>query len=449
MLRVGIVGSGPSGVYAADALTKSGAAEVDVLDRLPCPFGLVRYGVAPDHEKIRSIAATLHQVLIRPEVRFLGNVEVGRSISPDELHRFYDAVIYANGAAVDRRLGVPGEDLVGSMSATDFVAWYCGHPDARPELIDLAARSVVVIGVGNVAVDVVRILAKTADDLRHTDVPDQVLETLAASRVEDIYLIGRRGPAQAKFTTKELRELGEIANADVIMPAGDLVLDEASEAAVAGNAAVRRNLEVLREWSTREPAGRPRRIHVRFLLRPLELVGDGSVSAIRLQPTRLDGTGNVMDDGEPLELPAELVLRSVGYRGLPIEGLPFDEWKGTIPHEAGRVLRDGRPVPGVYVAGWIKRGPTGVVGTNKSDAAETVASLLADADSLPRAPEREPDALVTLLEGRGAQVVTWQGWTAIEAAEEALGAGRDCARIKLSTLQELLDAAGRAALSTT
>jgi ferredoxin--NADP+ reductase len=446
LLRVGIVGSGPSGVYAADALTKSGEVEVDVLDRLPCPFGLVRYGVAPDHEKIRSIAATLRQVLIRPGVRFLGNVEVGRAISTAELHRFYDAVIYAHGAAVDRRLGVPGEDLPGSMSATDFVAWYCGHPDARPDMIDLSARSVVVIGVGNVAVDVVRILAKSADDLRHTDVPDQVLEALANSSVEDIYLVGRRGPAQAKFTTKELRELGELANADVILPPEDLAVDEASEETVESNATVRRNLEVLKEWSTRKPAARPRRIHVRFLLRPVELVGQSAVQAVRFQPTRLDGTGNVVDEGDPVQIDAQLVLRSVGYRGVSIEGVPFDERSGTIPNQAGRVLRDGEPVPGVYVTGWIKRGPTGVVGTNKSDAAETVASLLADAGSLPPAEQRDPDAIVSLLRERGSEVVTWDGWTAIEAAEEALGAGRGCPRVKLSTLEQLLEAARRAAV---
>lgn len=441
MLRVAVVGSGPAGVYAASALTQHGDVAVDVLDRLPCPYGLVRYGVAPDHLKIKSISAALRAVLEHPAVRFLGNVEVGTDVTLAELHRHYDAVIFSSGAAVDRRLDVPGEDLPGSESATDFVAWYCGHPDAPTDHFTLDARSVAVIGVGNVAVDVTRILAKAADELRSTDVPEHVLNVLQRSHVEDIHMIGRRGPVQAKFTTKELRELGELANADVLVDPDELELDEKSHRAVGTERALRRNLEVLQEWSRRRPEGRPRRIHIRFLLRPVEVLGTTGVAGLRLERTRLDGTGNVSGTGEMCTIDAQLVLRSVGYRGLPVPGMPFTEWTGTIPNAAGRVLRDGIPVPGEYVAGWIKRGPTGVIGTNKHDASETVAALLEDAPSLPTAPVRDPDALLDLLAARGVSVVTWDGWRAIDAAEAALGQAQGRARVKIADRAKLLRAA--------
>lgn len=443
------MGAGPSGIYAADALTRQGEASVDVIDRLPCPFGLVRYGVAPDHEKIRSIAATLRQVLVRDQVRFLGNLAVGKDLSLADLHEFYDAIIFANGAALDRRLGIPGEDLPGSVSATEFVAWYCGHPDADPDGFRLDATSVAVVGVGNVAVDVVRVLAKTVTELSRTDVPEHVLAALGESRVQDIYMIGRRGPAQAKFTTKELRELGELANADVLVDPQELALDAASEQAVAADAVVRRNLAVLQGWAAREPAGRPRRIHVRFLLRPVAIIGSQAVERLRLERTRLDGTGNVTGTGEHEEIPVGMVLRSVGYRGLALPGVPFDERSGTIPNQAGRVLDDGRPVPGEYVAGWIKRGPTGVIGTNKSDASETVASLLADAPALPRASRPNPDDLLAELAARGVDVVPWSGWEAIEAAEASLGAARGAPSVKLARLEALLEAARTAARAST
>ncbi len=444
MLRVAVVGSGPAGVYAASALTQHGDVAIDVLDRLPCPYGLVRYGVAPDHLKIKSISAALRAVLEHPAVRFLGNVEVGRDVTLAELHDHYDAVLFSSGAAVDRRLDVPGEDLPGSDSATDFVAWYCGHPDAPVDHFTLDARSVAVIGVGNVAVDVTRILAKSADELRSTDVPDHVLEVLQRSQVQDIHMIGRRGPVQAKFTTKELRELGELANADILVDPRELELDEESQRAIGAERALRRNLEVLQEWARRRPEGRPRRIHVRFLLRPVEVLGTTRVSGLRLERTRLDGTGNVTGTGQMCTLDAQLVLRSVGYRGLPVPGMPFSEWTGIIPNSAGRVLRDGVPVPGEYVAGWIKRGPTGVIGTNKNDASETVAALLADAPALPPAPVRDPDALPALLAARGVDVVTWQGWQAIDAAEAALGRAQGRQRVKIAHRAELLRAAAGA-----
>lgn len=447
MRRVAIVGSGPAGIYAADALAQHDSGEdalaVDVIDRLPCPYGLVRYGVAPDHLKIKSIVTALRRVLELPAVRFLGNIDVGTDLSLDDLHRHYDAILFANGAAVDRPIGVPGEDLPGSASAREFVAWYSGHPDAHLDRFALEATSVAVVGVGNVAVDVARVLAKAPAELRGTDLPDHVLDVLERSRVRDIHLLGRRGPAQAKFTTKELRELGELANADVIVHAGELQLDEASEAALASSAGVRRNVDVLREWAQRQPTGRPRRLHVRFLLRPIEVLGTDRVTGVRLERSGLDGTGNAVGTGEHVVIDAQLLLRAVGYLGLPLPGLPFDERTGVVPNAGGRVLRDGLPVPGEYVAGWIKRGPTGVIGTNKGDARETVAAIVADLPSLPPAPLSDPEAVPALLTGRGVEVVAWDGWQAIDAAEMDLGRTQGRDRVKIAELDQLLRAAAR------
>jgi ferredoxin--NADP+ reductase len=442
VLRVAVIGSGPSGIYAAQSLIKGasevGGVEVDVIDRLPCPYGLVRYGVAPDHEKIKSITLALRKVLETDGIRFLGNVDVGVNVSVDELHQHYDAIVVAYGAAIDRRLGIPGEELAGSFSATDFVAWYSGHPDTQIDRFTLDATNVVVVGVGNVAVDVARVLAKTSEELRPTDLPDHVLKVLSASTVTDIHVLGRRGPAQAKFTTKELRELGELANADILVRDDEMLLDEASEQTLASDANQRRNVDIMRSWADRQPAGKPRRIHLRFLVRPAELIGDQRVEGVKVERTQLDGTGNVKGTGEFETIPAEMVLRSVGYRGQGLPGLPFDERNGTIPHEAGRVLRDGKPVPGEYVAGWIKRGPTGVIGTNKSDASETITSLLADAADLPKATERDPQALLTLLAERGVDVVSWQGWVGIDEAEIALGKSQGRDRVKIAERELLL-----------
>lgn len=436
-LRVAVVGSGPAGVYAAAALARAGDVTVDVLDRLPAPYGLVRYGVAPDHLKMKSVDAALRKILEDPAVRFLGNVEVGTDLTLDELHLFYDAVVFATGAAVDRRLDVPGEDRPGSFSATDFVAWYSGHPDAELDRFALHARHVVVIGVGNVAVDVARVLTKTADVLRSTDMPGHVLDVLAASAVTDVTMLGRRGPAQARFTTKELRELGDLAGADVLVDPADLELTPAEKAEVDADRTLRANLEVLEGWAAREPQGLPRRLWLRFWLRPVEVLGSagGVVGGVRAERTALAG-GRLTGTGETLDLPAEMVLRSVGYRVVPPAGLPLDPVSGTVPHDAGRVLRDGSPVPGVYVAGWLKRGPTGIIGTNKPDATETVRSLLADA--LPRAPERDPGAVLAALAARGVAPVEWAGWQAIDAAEQALGVGRDCVRVKIADRETLL-----------
>ncbi|MGH4025172.1 MAG: FAD-dependent oxidoreductase [Pseudonocardiaceae bacterium] len=443
-VRVAVIGSGPSGLYAADELSKHDAVSVDVLDRLPCPYGLLRYGVAPDHLKMKSLEITLRKILERPGVRFLGGVELGSGVSVDELRSYYDAVVYATGSPVDRRLSVPGEDLPGSFSATQFVAWYCGHPDAAVDAFTLDAHSAVVIGVGNVAVDVTRILAKTADELHATDMPEHVLKVLDASAITDVHIVGRRGPAQAKFTTKELRELGELANADVVVDPDELVLDEAGKEAVETNKTIRRNLETLQEWSARPLQGRPRRVHLRFLLAPVSVHGTVRVESVECERTALDGSGGVTGTGETITLDAQLLLRSVGYRGLPLPGVPFDERAGVIPHVQGRVQRDGSASTGEYVVGWIKRGPTGVIGTNRGDAKETIEALLADRDALPRAPHRDPDAITTMLAQRDAGVVTWAGWEAIDAAEQALGAAAGRRRIKIADLQALLAAARRA-----
>ncbi|MBH1938076.1 FAD-dependent oxidoreductase [Streptomyces sp. AV19] len=447
MLRVAVVGSGPSGVFTAQALVQQETVPgvtVDVLDRLPCPYGLVRYGVAPDHEKIKSLQNTLRTSLEHPGITFLGNVPVGQGpgeVPPERLRELYHAVVYCVGAASARRLGIPGEDLPGSFSATDFVAWYSAHPDSPPGGFTLPARSAVVIGVGNVAVDVARVLARGADELAPTDVPHTALSALADSRVTDIHMVGRRGPAQAKFTTKELRELGSLRGASALVRAEEAALDPAWQDASALPGIVRRNVEVLRGWA-REPAPeRGRRIHVRFFLRPVALLGDEAVRAVRFERTVPDESGGVRGTGEFEEIEAQLVLRSVGYRGVPIAGLPFDEASGTVPHAAGRVLRDGAPSPGEYVAGWIKRGPTGVIGTNRPCAKETVQSLLADAGPLlARHPADDPRAA---LRAAGADPVEWPGWLGIEAAETELGRSLGRRTVKIPDWEGLLVAAGR------
>jgi ferredoxin--NADP+ reductase len=440
-IRVVVVGSGPSGIYATDALVGQEAipVEVDIIDRLPVPFGLVRYGVAPDHLSIRSVRDTLDKTLDKTGVRFLGNVNVGVDVSVEELHSCYDAVILTYGASRDRRLGIPGEDLDGSVAATDLVAWYCGHPDADRETFEAllpTVTSAVVVGIGNVAVDVTRVLAKTVPELDHTDMPQYVFDTLARSQITDVHVLGRRGPAQAAFTTKELRELGELMDADVIVRPEDMVLDELSAATAATDRAVSRNIDVMREWSTRAATGKTRRIHLHFFARPHELLGQDRVSAVVVERTALTPEGSAVGTGEFFEVPANLVVRSVGYRGTAIGSVPFDASRNVIPHSDGRVLGDGEPVPGEYVAGWIKRGPTGIIGTNKKDAAATVASLLADAaaDALPEAAD--PGGIDTLLSERDIAVVSTDGWRAIDRAERALGAtqGRD-----RTTIQDTLD----------
>jgi ferredoxin--NADP+ reductase len=444
VLQVAVVGSGPSGVYTAQSLVQQSqvpGVRVDVLDRLPCPYGLVRYGVAPDHEKIKSLQNNLRTVLEHERVRFLGAVPVGREGLPAaRLRELYHAVVYCVGAAADRRLGVPGEELPGSWSATEFVSWYSAHPDTVSDGFVLGARAAVVIGVGNVAVDVTRILARGAAELSPTDIPQAALATLADSRVREIHMVGRRGPSQARFTTKELRELGGLPDTDVVVDPEELALDPGFADPSGLPAAQRRNVEALRGWAERPPSGGSRRIRLRFFLRPVELLGDGRrVSAVRFERTVPDGRGGVTGTGRYEDIEAQLVLRSVGYRGVPLEGLPFDAERGTVPHLAGRVLRDGLVAPGEYVAGWIKRGPTGVIGTNRPCAKETVTSLLEDAPVLVR--REVPDDPLAVLRTEGLRPVEWTGWQAIERAEAELGASLGRGVVKLPDWQSLMRAA--------
>ncbi|PZG98550.1 NADP oxidoreductase [Streptomyces sp. NTH33] len=443
MLRVAVVGSGPSGCYTAQGLVQQDPSVcVDVLDRLPCPYGLVRYGVAPDHEKIKSLQNNLRTVLEHERVRFLGGVRVGGpgGLPVGRLRELYHAVVYCVGAATDRHLQIPGEDLPGSWSATEFVSWYSAHPDAVDDGFVRDARSAVVIGVGNVAVDVTRMLARGAAELRRTDIPEGALAALAASRVTEIHMVGRRGPSQARFTTKELRELGALPDTDVVVDPEELALDPAYTDPSALPAAQRRNIEVLRGWAAAPAKGGARRIRLRFFLRPAELLAaDGRVGAVRLERTVPDGHGGVSGTGRYEDIDAQLVLRSVGYRGVPLDGLPFDAGTGTVPHQDGRVLRDGAVAPGEYVAGWIKRGPTGVIGTNRPCAKETVTSLLADAPALVR--RQVPDDSVPALRAEGVEPVEWAGWQAIERAEAALGASLGRGAVKLPDWESLRAAA--------
>jgi ferredoxin/flavodoxin---NADP+ reductase len=431
VLRVAIVGSGPAGFYAAGALLGGEEpAEVDMYERLPTPWGLVRLGVAPDHPKLKSVSRAFERIAERPGFRFIGNVEIGRHLGHDDLVRLYDAVIYAVGAQTDRRLGIPGEDLAGSWAATEFVAWYNGHPDYQGLVFDLDVERAVVIGVGNVALDVARMLALTPEELAPTDATDASIAAIGASPIREIVVVGRRGPAQAAFTTPELAELGELAGADVIVDPGDL------EGAEPTDTNSQRNLEVLREFASRVPAGKPKRIVLRFFASPVAILGEQRVEGVELVRNTLDADLRAVPTDERETLACGLLFRSVGYRGVELPGLPFDERGGTIPNEGGRVA------PGVYCAGWIKRGPTGVIGTNKKDATETVERLLADLRDVPRKGTTAED-VDAFLDERGIRRVLYAGWLSIDELERAAGEPQGRPRVKLVGWDELLSAAER------
>src|SRR4051794_38429136 len=443
--RVAVVGAGPSGLYAAAALAASGTpVDVDVLDRLPAPYGLVRYGVAPDHVKMKSVIRVLGKPFGPGEVRFLGGVRVGDGGIPlDVLRAHYTAVVHASGSAVDRRLGIPGEDLPGSIGSGAIVGWYCGHPDhgTAPRL---DTPAVAVVGAGNVALDVARVLARTADELVATDVPDAVLDALRGSAVRDVHVLIRRGPQQVKFTPVELRQLGDLADAEVVVH-HDGLLDGGVPDQVTDRHE-RANLATLTEWARATPGTARRRIHLHFLRSPVRLLGDGpggseSVTGVVVERNELTPDGRVRGTGEEETLEVGLVVRAVGYSGEPIAGLPFDDSTGTVPNVAGRVIdADGTPVPGQYVSGWIRRGPTGVIGTNKHDAVEVAASVLADLPSLPPPARPDPDDLARVLAEHGVRPVDWTSWLRLDAEEIRLGQARGAERVKVAELADMLAA---------
>jgi ferredoxin/flavodoxin---NADP+ reductase len=440
-LRVAVVGSGPAGFYAAAALLDAERGiEVDMLERLPTPWGLVRLGVAPDHPKLKSVSRAFERIAEKPGFRFFGNVEVGRDLSHADLLRFYDAVVYAFGAQTDRRLGIPGEDLPGSWSATEFVAWYNGHPDYQEPKFDLDVDRAVVIGNGNVALDVARMLALTPEELAPTDTTEPAIEAIGSSTVREIVVVGRRGPAQASWTTRELKEMGELAGADVSVDTADL------EGVQGDDTQTQRNLEVLRDFAAREPTGKPLVIRFLFFRSPIAIHGESKVESTDLVRNRLeerDGRLVAVATDEHETLECGLVFRSVGYRGVGLPEIPFDEQRGTIRNDGGRVAG----VDCTYCAGWIKRGPTGIIGTNKKDAAETVARLLEDVDAgkLTHKPAATAAGVEELLAERGVRAIVYSGWTSIDALERAAGEKVGRPRVKLRTWDELLAAAEQVA----
>jgi len=456
-LRVAIIGAGPTGFYTADHLLRNTqvAVEVDLFDRLPTPYGLVRLGVAPDHQKIKFVTNAFDKVAANPGFRFYGGVEFGKDVTLIDLKAHYHQIVYCTGAQTDRRMGIPGEDLSGSHPATEFVAWYNGHPDYRDCAFDLTQERVAVVGVGNVAVDVVRILCRTPEELATTDIADYALDALKRSRVKEVYLLGRRGPAQAAFTNPEVKELGELADADVTARPEEVELDPLSQAAVerSGDRATQKKVEILKSYARRQPSGKSRRLILRFLVSPVELLGDGAggVAALRLVRNELYATSTGALQPRATDrfenLPAGLVFRSVGYRGVPLTGVPFNESWGVILNAKGRVLDPDtkQPIVGEYTAGWIKRGPTGVIGTNKPDAAETVECMFED---LARGAVLEPvrpeaAAAEALVRQRQPNFVSYADWLKLDAIEVSRGRAQGRPRVKFTRIEDMLAALGR------
>jgi ferredoxin--NADP+ reductase len=460
-LRVAIVGSGPAGFYTAEHVLKHEGThgEVDMFDRLPTPYGLVRFGVAPDHPKIKSVIRVYEKTAARPEFRFFGNVEVGTDVTVDELRERYHAVVFAYGTSVDRHLGIPGEDLSGSHSATEFVNWYNAHPDFADHEFDLSCERVIVIGNGNVAADVARMLALTPQELGETDTADHAIEALAQCGVKEIVVLGRRGPAQAAFTNPEVRELGEMVDADIDIDPAEMELDDLSREWLDSDDADptnRRNVEIFTDFSQREPEGKNKKIVMRFLRSPVAIEGDGVVERIVVGKNKLerDDSGRIraVDTGERETIECGLVLRSIGYKGVPIEGVPFDDGRGLIHNDGGRIHDgSGEAVPGLYAVGWIKRGPSGVIGTNKKDAQETVDKLFADleAGNVPEAPLADDrGSIEALLDERKPDHITFDGWQAIDAAEVEAGKPHGRPRVKFCRVDELVEASRTMATSS-
>ena len=440
-VRIAIIGSGPAGAYAAGHLLRHSEPElhVDVFERLPTPWGLVRAGVAPDHPKIKSVTRLYEKTAEHPRLRLFANVELGRHLSVDDLRRHYHAILYAVGTPTDRTLGIPGEDLPGSYSATDFVGWYNGHPDFRDLTFDLSGKRAIVIGAGNVALDVARMLVLTHAELAVTDIADHALEELERSQIREVLVIARRGPEQAAFTNPELLELGELADADVIVDPDELALADGIADPDAGTTA-RRNVEILHGYAARTPHGHARRVVLRFLLSPLELRGEGAVQSVLLARNRLeageDGSLRARATDEHIEIPASVSFRAVGYRGTPLAGVPFDEHRGLIANEGGRVRH------GEYVVGWAKRGPSGVIGTNKKDANDTVDRMLEDlgAGALLHPEPTTDEQLEAFIRERQPALVDYEGWVRLDAHEQGLGEPHGRPRVKLTRLEDLLAA---------
>jgi ferredoxin--NADP+ reductase len=445
-LRLAIVGAGPAGIYAADILLKSESAfdiSIDLFEQLPAPYGLVRYGVAPDHPRIKGIITALREVLDTGRIRLFGNVLYGRDITLDDLKKHYNAVIFSTGAIKDADLDIPGIDLAGSYGAADFVSWYDGHPDV-PRDWPLEAREVAVIGNGNVALDVARILAKHADDLLPTEIPSNVYDVLKASPVTDVHVFGRRGPMQVKFTPLELRELGELRDVDMIVHDEDFDYDEASRAAIESNKQVLVIDRVFKKWQEREVGAASRRLHLHFFAKPAEVLGDGAVEAFRWERTEPDGEGGVRGTGEFREIPIQAIYRAVGYFGSPLDGIPFDEKRGVIPNREGQVLDDNdQKLPGVYATGWIKRGPVGLIGHTKSDAMETIKHVVRDQANWWSPAHPSEESVIELLTSRGIEYTNLEGWHNLDEFEQSLGAPQGRTRIKVVPRDEMVRASNR------
>jgi ferredoxin--NADP+ reductase len=445
---VAIVGAGPSGFYAAGALFKElgASVRVDMFDRLIAPHGLVRYGVAPDHQNIKSVSKVYERTAAEPNFRYFGNVDFGENLNLDDLRSHYDQIVWAVGAQSDRRLGIPGEDLPNSFSATEFVAWYNGHPDYEQFDPDLSCENVIVVGVGNVAMDVARILVKSWDELIKTDIADHALDRLAFSKVKNVYVLSRRGPAQVKFTNVEIREFGHLEEADPIVLEQELYLDRVSSKQIEGDTAAQKNIDYLRAYAEIGSRNKPRQVHFRFLISPVEIIADerGKICAVRCERNKLLPTEDGKDTkavgaGEFETIPAGMVLRSVGYRGAPLPGVPFDKRSGVILNRDGRVVDDsGQVIPGQYVVGWAKRGPTGVIGTNKPDAHETVNEMVADLATTTPAPNSDPNAIIGKLSERGVRFVTQEEWNVINEAEVKMGKAQNRPRVKIISKQAML-----------
>ncbi|HEV7948309.1 MAG TPA: FAD-dependent oxidoreductase [Glaciihabitans sp.] len=450
-LRLAIVGAGPAGIYAADILLKAEKkfdVSIDLFEQLPAPYGLVRYGVAPDHPRIKGIINALREVLDSGKIRLFGNVLYGRDITLDDLKKHYNAVIFSTGSIRDADLKIPGIDLPGSYGAADFVSWYDGHPDV-PREWPLTAKEVAVIGNGNVALDVARVLAKHADDMLPTEIPHNVYEGLKASPVTDVHVFGRRGPMQVKFTPLELRELGELNDVDMIVHEEDFDYDEGARTAIATNKQILVLDRIFTKWRAQETGTASRRLHLHFFAKPLEVVAgeDGAVSAFRYERTEPDGAGGVRGTGEIREVAIQSIYRAVGYFGSPLDGIPFDEKRGVIPNREGQVLDDDdQQLPGVYATGWIKRGPVGLIGHTKSDAMETISHVVNDQPNWWTPSHPEEEAITELLHERGVNYTNLNGWHNLDAHELALGDAQGRLRVKVVARDEMVDVSNQAAV---